>query len=385
VVIDMSVDGSGEWQQWDNASFFGAESIWTTLHDFGGTDGMKGDLSRINRIPFDTSARNIIGTGYTPEGIDQNPVYYEFMADANFRTAPVDDLIAHTILRSHRRYGLTQLNENVASAWTLLSNSLYTQDLSVQDHTGIPHLPGSDEYHFLPDRRTPTPKMCLAFQAWAQLIAAAPAVSDTLEPFRYDLINLGREILAQLSVPISQNFSDAYNAGTISVVDVQATSALYIALLQDADTLVQADTAFLLGPWLQSARAFGANSSDCDVMSCGDFYEWNARVQLTTWNPTPKGAKAIPGGPVDYASKHWSGLIRDYYAVRAGLVRDQALTDARAGRSLNHAAVDEILANLAYSWTTDTNTYPTQPIGSPIALSRSMYEKYAPYFSLCKS
>ena len=42
VVIDMSVDGSGEWMKWNDSSFFGAPFIWTTLHDFGGTDGMKG-------------------------------------------------------------------------------------------------------------------------------------------------------------------------------------------------------------------------------------------------------------------------------------------------------------------------------------------------------
>ena len=35
VVVDMSVDGSGEWQKWGNASFFGAPYVWTTLHDFG--------------------------------------------------------------------------------------------------------------------------------------------------------------------------------------------------------------------------------------------------------------------------------------------------------------------------------------------------------------
>ncbi len=36
LVIDMSVNGEGEWQQWSNAAFFGAQFIWTTLHDFGG-------------------------------------------------------------------------------------------------------------------------------------------------------------------------------------------------------------------------------------------------------------------------------------------------------------------------------------------------------------
>jgi hypothetical protein len=51
--MDMSVNGEGEWEKFDRASFYGAPFIWTTLHDFGGTDGMKGNLEQINRIPFD--------------------------------------------------------------------------------------------------------------------------------------------------------------------------------------------------------------------------------------------------------------------------------------------------------------------------------------------
>ena len=54
--------------------------------------------------------------------------------------------------------------------------------------------------------------------------------------------------------------------------------------------------------------------------------------QLTTWNPTPANATNIPGGPVDYASKHWSGLISDYYSVRASLVLQQAQADALANQ-----------------------------------------------------
>ncbi len=154
VVIDMSVDGSGEWTKWGNASFFGAPFIWTTLHDFGGTDGMKGislrsaacrmracaqpsanelaylhvcvcwcrclcpgDLARINEIPFRglTSANQstVFGTGYTPEGIDQNPVYYEFMAQANFRSALIGDIASWAVDRAHRRYGLSTHNTDV--------------------------------------------------------------------------------------------------------------------------------------------------------------------------------------------------------------------------------------------------------------------------------
>jgi hypothetical protein len=40
-VVDMSTNGEGEWKKWNNASFFGANFVWTSLHDFGGTDGIK--------------------------------------------------------------------------------------------------------------------------------------------------------------------------------------------------------------------------------------------------------------------------------------------------------------------------------------------------------
>ena len=97
----MSVNGKGEFHKWNDAAFFGAKFIWTTLHDFGGTDGMKGNLSQINLIPYDAPDNaNVYGTGFTPEGIDQNPVYYEFMLDQNFRTSPVKDIPSYCSIRS---------------------------------------------------------------------------------------------------------------------------------------------------------------------------------------------------------------------------------------------------------------------------------------------
>lgn len=386
VVIDMSRDGSGEWRLWDNSSFFGAQSVWTTLHDFGGTDGMKGELDRINKIPFDPNAKGVIGTGFTPEGIDQNPVYYEFMIGANFRTAPVSDIPSHIIQRSHRRYQLTSYNGDVAEAWSLLVKSAYSDDINVQDLTGVPKFPGSDTSHWI-NRAIPTPKLCMTFKAWRKMIEATLNIQPNplrLEPFRYDLINLGRELLAQISTPMSQNFSDALYASKLDVARLNTTGTAYITLLKDLDELVGTDTAFLLGPWVQAARAWGANATDCGAMECGDFYEWNARCQITTWNPTPQNATQIPNGPVDYAGKHWNGLIGDYYAVRAENYLQQALHDASMGTPLDVVTMHRRLANLAYTWTTATNPYPTTPVGSPLALSQAMYAKYSSYFKTCQ-
>ena len=176
VVIDMSVNGEGEWEKWRNASYWGAKYIWTTLHDFGGTDGMKGDLAHINNIPFAGMApeleTSVWGTGFTPEGIDQNPVYYEFVIGQNFREARVPDITEHIVARSHRRYGVKGgVNPDVTAAWSLLVDSAYAQDLSVQDGTSVGKLGGSSQFN--KDNATPKPVLCTIFNAWGHLLSAA--------------------------------------------------------------------------------------------------------------------------------------------------------------------------------------------------------------------
>jgi len=393
IITDMSVDGTGEWMKWNDASFFGAPFIWTTLHDFGGTDGMKGNLAEINNIPFTGLPPNVnttvLGTGYTPEGLLQNPVYYEFMGEANFRTAPVSDITNHIVVRAHRRYGLTTVKPEIVTAWSLLVNSTYAQDLSVQDSTGVPHFPGSAS-QFNGDRFTPTPRLCLTWQAWGQMLAATSYIDATTSaPFRYDLVNVGREMLAQLSTPVSMNYSDAIHAKTLDAKLIQTTGQLYVDLLTDVDALVATDPGFLLGSWLEMAREFGANSSDCNAtvigpVDCADYYEWTARVQLTTWNPVNKGDKTLPGGPLDYASKHWSGLINGYYTARAQGILQIALQNANNGQTLNQTAVDLFVTTLAYNFHTSyPNTYPVEPVGNPVTVSQAMYNKYAPYYAAC--
>ena len=76
VIVDMDY-GYGEWIKWASNGFWDTPFIWTKLHDFGGTDGMKGNLSLAAAVPSDAikAGAAILGSGFTPEGIDQNPAY----------------------------------------------------------------------------------------------------------------------------------------------------------------------------------------------------------------------------------------------------------------------------------------------------------------------
>ena len=59
--------------------------------------------------------------------------------------------------------------------------------------------------------------MCDVFRAWGHLIAAADAVDldPTLEPYVYDVVNVGREVLAQLTLPLSLDFNNSLYDGSM--------------------------------------------------------------------------------------------------------------------------------------------------------------------------
>lgn len=427
VIIDMDFGGGG-WRKWDGAAYWGAPFVWTTLQDFGGTDGMKGNMTYAASVPAAAMAphahTNIIGSGFTMEGIDQNPAYYELVIDRHFSSGPsFTSLSERMVNRAHRRYSLTSPSVDATAAWTLLVESVYSQQPGVSDTTGVAHFHHADfdmsTWAFGKGRAVPTPKMCKVWHAWGHMIELASKVSDAgaaagsdddpshpiihssrnvrlAEPLSYDLTDVGREVLAQLATPLSQNFTDALDQKpSLHAPTLNATGAAYAELLHDLDTLVATDTAFMLGPWIEMARALAApQDTDCTestptarvptpIKDCKHFYEWNARCQITTWNPVPEGASKVPDGPIDYASKHWSGLVADYYAKRIELVTAEALQQAAAAQPLDSAKMARVEAQHAYAFQVSTKKYPTVATGDPIAISKAMRSKYSPRFSVC--
>ena len=53
----------------------------------------------------------------------------------------------------------------------------------------------------------------------------------------------------------------------------------FLDLLLDLDTVLVTDRHFLLGAWLEDAKALGTNEQEKKL------YEYNARNQVTLWGP----------------------------------------------------------------------------------------------------
>eukprot|EP01043_Picozoa_sp_COSAG02_P011790 COSAG02_NODE_440_length_22296_cov_173.657386_16_plen_715_part_00 len=216
--IPLDMDISGIWRYSGNYSFFGAPFIWTTLHNMGGNDGMKGDMRMMQTMPSDAlqAGASIIGTGATPEGIDQNPAYYEYAYDTAWHVQhqPLEEWFGTYAARRYGYVGGCKGRpdcEAATSAWAVLLEQVYhSQAGGWHDNTGVTWawdlVPSWIYGTGAPEGSIRTMNLTAMRGAFDQLIFCAEtlakasphgnAIPDTLN---YDIINVGRELLAQLS------------------------------------------------------------------------------------------------------------------------------------------------------------------------------------------
>jgi alpha-N-acetylglucosaminidase len=195
--------------------------------------------------------------------------------------------------------------------------------------------------------------------AWQALLDAAPACGAS-DGFRYDLVDVGRQVLADLAGRYHREILRAYAARDAAALS--RAGAKQLALLRDLDRLLGTRREFLLGPWLRDARRWGGSPEEQDQL------EQCARELITTWNHQDT--------ITDYANRQWSGLVGDFYAARW-----QRWIEALQRSLASRAAFDEkqtlaAIRDADLAWTRRHDTYATEPSGDPVAISRELFERY---------
>ena len=200
------------------------------------------------------------------------------------------DLDAWVANYAQHRYG--QSNEHSRRAWRGLLNSVYQRP--ARGGSVISQLPSVSGGH-----GGAAGHMTQLAEAWQSLLEAADQLSD-VDTYRYDLVNVARQALAQPAAVLHQEVVAAWQAR-----DTEAfgrASDRFLQLMADLDELLATRPEFLLGRWLEDAKRWGTTEAEQAR------YEWNARRVLTLWGQGP----AID----DYACRQWSGMINGYYRPR---------------------------------------------------------------------
>lgn len=340
-------------------SFYGQPFIWCMLNNFGGNSGLFGTVESINLGPFEALKfpnSTLVGLGLTPEGIEQNPVVYELMSELAWRKEPVN-LAKWVSLYAVRRYGST--HENLAAAWKLLFRSIYNCTV-----------PNYRNHNHSPLVRRPSLRMKTdvwynradLYEAWRLLYLAVPPLI-TKETFRYDLVDITRQVLEVLTTEFYLDIRNAYQGQQLPEL-LTAGGVLIYDLLPELDRLLSSDSNFLLGTWLEQAHSLALDEAEAQL------YDMNARNQITLWGPD--------GNILDYASKEWGGLMEDYYSQRWSLFVNTLVECLDRGRPFRQDSFNQAVFQVEKGFVFNGRKYPSKPQGDTYEIVTRIFLKYYP-------
>ena len=352
LVLDLFCDVTPVWNK--TRAFYGKPWAWCALQNFGDCVHLGGALNRIHAdLPAarrDPLAANLSGIGFVNEGLDYNPIVFDFLFEQAWRPEPVN-LDAWVRDYSRRAHGTR--NTNSEAAWAILQETVFTSQHQVPAaYTLPPSLRPAPEPPYNNER---------LMQAWQHLLDAAPAARKS-DAYQFDLASVTRQVLGNYSAELHREAMDAWR--TKDRARFRAASQRMVGLIRDLDELLATRPEYLLGRWLEDAKRWGANGPERDRL------EWNARRVLTVWGDTAHIR--------DYSRRQWSGMLNGFYLKRweqffAAL--DSALA---TGAAFDEPAFDRNLMNWERQWANQHESYPSRPRGDTLAVSRRLWNKYQP-------
>ena len=407
IILDLNSEQEPLWQS--TSSYFGKPFIWCLLHNYGGTRGIYGNLTTIAVEPLLALRANgstMVGVGMTPEAIEHNPVVYDLMVSVCLLSLPVclnpllsyfssslptssssspphpplpttqssnkgemswrqDQVDVATWVSQYavRRYG--SYNPSAQTSWLLLLQGAYVYQWSWDIKSVVDRAPN---FILQLDLRFNATSIAQAFSGLVQA-SVGGEVDPKVTPYRYDVVDIGRQTLVNLFYDLQMMFTLAYSKYTQSKInssnEILSISMAMNDLIADLDTLLGSDTNFLLGHWIADARASAPSSSPTSV---ADNLEFNARNQITMWGPDENIE--------DYASKEWSGLVRDYYGGRWSLFTSSVWKAVSSGLAFDTSGYEEARFKFEQAWSYTVRAYPTEPSGDTNAIATGLYQKY---------
>lgn len=369
IVLDLFAESRPQWgdpeSTWYRKEGFGKHDwLYCMLLNYGGNVGLHGKMKHVidefYKAKTSSFGKTMKGVGMTMEGSENNPVMFELLCELPWRPARFDKdewLKNYTVAR----YG--KADKAVQDAWLLLSNTIYNCPAkNTQQGTHESVFCGRPDYDVYQvsswSEMEPYYKPEDIIRAAGIMLSAADRFKGN-NNFEYDLIDIVRQAVAEKGRLVYPIMIDAYKAGEKELFAASSQRFLDLILLQDK--LLAARPEFKVGTWIEKARNLGTTPEEKDL------YEWNARVQVTTWG---NRVAADEGGLRDYAHKEWNGLLRDFYYNRwkVWIDRQKAQLNGAPVKAIDFYAIEEL-------WTKQTNPYSSQAEGDVIEVAKEVYAK----------
>ncbi len=338
--------------------------LFCMIENFGGNVGLHGRMDQLLNNFYLTKnnplAAHLKGIGLTMEGSENNPVMFELMCELPWRP---EKFTKEEWLKGYIKARYGTYDETVAKAWNILANGIYNcpfgnnqQGTHESIFCGRPSLNNfqASSWSKMENYYDPT-----TTEAAARLMLEAADKFKGNNNFEYDLIDIVRQSLSDRGrIVYNQTVADFKSFDKKSFA---AHSQEFLNILLAQDQLLATRSEFRVGRWIEQARNLGTTPEEKDL------YEWNARVQITTWGDR---VCANDGGLRDYAHKEWNGILKDFYYKRWAAYW-QTLQDVLDGKpmvELDYYAMEE-------PWTVAHNPYAAKGEGDCITVAKEVFNK----------
>ena len=363
LVVDLCCEF---WSRWKKRNGYeGYPWVFSTIIDYGGNpalhgrlDAIAGNLREARSMP---PRLRPSGLGATWEGIENNPVVFEFLWDMRWRKK-IPDLSDWIGEYAVRRYGVD--DPRARKAWLLLlrgpykawpgqrrpGESLFCAKPSLNVKKASPFA-ASIRVHY--DQR-------ILREALSLLLALSGKCGGA-ETYRFDLVDFTRQFLANIGQVAYRRMVEAYRKKDAPAF--RRSKKLFLGMLDDQDRLLAGDERFLLGKWLHDALSCAPDPVQARRN------QRQARLLITTWNEERSHLR-------DYAWREWNGMIRSFYKPRWDVFIAELERSFESGkpRKIDFFPFESKWA--ARTWKDDP--HPWKPSGDPLRTCRGILEKYGP-------
>ncbi|ORX98108.1 putative alpha-N-acetylglucosaminidase [Clohesyomyces aquaticus] len=332
LILDLFSESQPQWQRTN--SYYGKPWIWNELHGYGGNMGLYGQIDNVTTNPIEAlkNSSDLVGFGLTPEGLEGNEIMYALLLDQAWQSSSIDTAQYFQDWTHNRYAGNNSLPDGLYTSWELLRTSAYNNTnlksnavpkaifelapniTGLTNRTG--HHPTSINYN-----------PAAVVSAWQNMYQSATQDPRLWEnpSYKHDFVDITRQVYSNAFLAQYQIFIKAWNSSFTNSTNITQTAILTTqvstleTLLSSLDAVLLTLPQFSLSTWIDSARSLApANNS-----AIADFYEFNARNQITLWGPD--------GEINDYASKSWGGLVGEYYLPRWKALLGYLLTTGPRG------------------------------------------------------
>lgn len=360
LLLDYYCERMEVWQRTEQ--FYGVPYIWCYLGNFGGNSALVGRFHEIDELIENTFANggdNFKGIGSTLEGFDCNPYVYEYIFEKAWNIPQTASIPEWTEYLADQRTGI--VDATAREAWKLIVDSIYVDKST----------PGQACYI----NSRPSFGRTKSYYGNARLLYNNKHLADAIEmllsvdgknnAYAFDLTNLTRQMLSNYFGDLKAGYEAAYDAKDREKMNT--ISAEMIEVIDDVDRMVGTQSYFLVGKWINDARAWGINDEE------KNYFEENARNLLTTWSD---GDMLLN----DYASRTWNGLVGTMYKVRweKFFAAVNACMDEGAEWDDEHyqSFSDDVTAFEKSWWDDRIGSFPSEPVGNSKEIATELFNKY---------